>query len=103
MTENNLTAAVGRLDDLCNTLDQLAKLSRSKAWPRPLQAAAMALAGEIEQFAGAFDQAGGDIGKLRAAAEQAAESLPGAFSRFGDALAADLAAAVDSSAERSAR
>jgi len=99
MTQNNLTAAVARLDDLCTTLDKLAKLARSKAWPRPLQVAAMTLATEIEQFAGALDQAGDNAAKLRAVADQAAEILPRGFSQLGEAIAADLATAVETSAE----
>jgi hypothetical protein len=103
MTENNLTAAVARLDDLCTALDKLAKLSRSKAWPRPLQVAAMTLVTEIEQFAGALDQAGDDAAKLRAVASHAAEILPRGFFLLGEAIAADLATAAEASAERSAR
>ena len=103
MTQNNLTVAVARLDDLCTTLDKLAKLARSKAWPRPLQVAAMTLATEIEQFAGALDQAGDDAAKLRVVAARVTEILPRAFSQLGEAVAADLATAVESSAEHAAR
>ncbi|MGH7089777.1 MAG: hypothetical protein ACREFQ_12840, partial [Stellaceae bacterium] len=84
-------------------LDKLAKLSRSKAWPRPLQVAMMALAGQIEQLAGAFDKAGGDIGSLRVVAGQATATLPGAFSTLGVALAADLSTAVEFNTEHAAR
>ncbi len=85
-----MTNAIGRLDSICNALNQLARLSTKEGWPGALSAAAAKLSKDVELLAGAMDGAENNTAKLEALVNQANEHLPKDFAAFGQALAADL-------------
>jgi len=87
---DNMTAAIGRLDSICNLLHQMVIVGEERSWPEDLLSAAKQLVKEVTNCTGAIDRADVDSVDLRRLVADANASMPNDFAAFGKALARDL-------------
>jgi hypothetical protein len=88
-----MTAAIGRLDSICDLLHRMVTIGEEKNWPADLLNAAKQLAKDVTDRTGAIDSA--DVDSIDHLAAEANTSMPNDFAAFGKALARDLANSIE--------
>jgi hypothetical protein len=84
-----LTAAVTRLDALCDVLHRIVLTSEKERWPEEIRVAAIKLEKAIERLAGGLDRPQSET-VARDLIEEARVNLARDFAAFGQAIADDL-------------
>ena len=86
----DLSAAIGRLDELHRLAHAASRLALAARWPAGLREATAGLAADLERLAGDLDRAA-DHAQAADLILDARDFLPRSFAEFGTAIADDLA------------
>jgi RNA 3'-terminal phosphate cyclase len=91
---NNVRAAIGRLDSICDVLHKMVSVGEKGKWPEDLGRAAAKLAKDLESLTGSLDNADEDSASVRSLISGAEVKLPQDFAAFGRAIAEHLTQAA---------